>query len=135
MRMLARIVRLALRHKWMLLGAYLFMAGATAAYMVLPVLVGGAVDDIAAYAQGEPISDRAMLITALLILGLGALRGLLSYGQTFMGEAVGLRVVYELRNRFYDHVQNLSFAFHDRQHTGNLMSRRRSPTSRRCECS
>ena len=123
MRMLARIVRLALRHKRMLLGAYLFMAGATAAYMVLPVLVGGAVDDIAAYAQGEPISDRAMLITALLILGLGALRGLLSYGQTYMGEAVGLRVVYELRNRFYDHVQNLSFAFHDRQHTGNLMSR------------
>ena len=40
-----------------------------------------------------------------------------------MGEAVGLKVVYELRNRFYDHVQNLSFAFHDRQHTGNLMSR------------
>ena len=91
--------------------------------MVLPVLVGGAVDDIAAYAEGEPISDRAMLITALLILGLGALRGLLSYGQTFLGEAVGLRVVYELRNQFYDHVQNLSFAFHDRQHTGNLMSR------------
>ena len=123
MRMLARIVGLALRHKWLLLGAYVFMAGATAAYMVLPVLVGGAVDDIAAYAQGEPISDRAMLVTALLILGLGALRGLLSYGQTFMGEAVGLKVVYELRNRFYDHVQNLSFAFHDRQHTGNLMSR------------
>ena len=123
MRMLARIVGLALRHKWMLLGAYVFMAGATAAYMVLPVLVGRAVDDIAAYAEGQPISDRAMLITALAILGLGALRGLLSYGQTFMGEAVGLRVVYELRNRFYDHVQNLSFAFHDRQHTGNLMSR------------
>ena len=123
MRMLARIVGLALRHKWMLLGAYVFMAGATAAYMVLPVLVGRAVDDIAAYADGQPISDRAMLITALAILGLGALRGLLSYGQTFMGEAVGLRVVYELRNRFYDHVQNLSFAFHDRQHTGNLMSR------------
>ena len=123
MRMLARIVALALRHKWMLLCAYLFMAGATAAYMALPVLVGRAVDDIAAYAQGQPISDRAMLVTALAILGLGALRGLLSYGQTFMGEAVGLRVVYELRNRFYDHVQNLSFAFHDRQHTGNLMSR------------
>ena len=123
MRMLARIVGLALRHKWMLLGAYLFMAGATAAYMALPVLVGRAVDDIAAYAQGQPISDRAMLITALAILGLGALRGLLSYGQTYVGEAVGLRVVYELRNRFYDHVQNLSFAFHDRQHTGNLMSR------------
>ena len=123
MRMLARIVGLALRHKWMLLGAYLFMAAATTAYMLLPMLVGRAVDDIAAYAQGQPISERAMLFTALLILGLGALRGLLSYGQTFMGEAVGLRVVYELRNRFYDHVQNLSFAFHDRQHTGNLMSR------------
>ena len=123
MRILARIVRLALQHKWMLLGAYLFMATATAAYMMLPTLVGRAVDDIAGYARGQPISDAAMLTTALLILGIGALRGLLSFGQTYMGEAVGLRVVYELRNRFYDHVQNLSFAFHDRQHTGNLMSR------------
>ena len=123
MRILARIVGLALRHKWMLLGAYLFMAGATTAYLFLPKLVGGAVDEMAGYADGQSVDNSAMMTTALLILGLGALRGLLAFGQTYMGETLGLVVVYELRNRFYDHVQHLSFGFHDRQHTGNLMSR------------
>ncbi len=123
MRILARIVGLALRHKWMLLGAYLFMAGATTAYLFLPKLVGGAVDEMAGYADGQSVDNSAMVTTALLILGLGALRGLLAFGQTYMGETLGLVVVYELRNRFYDHVQHLSFGFHDRQHTGNLMSR------------
>ena len=123
MRILARIVGLALRHKWSLLGAYLFMAGATTAYLFLPKLVGGAVDEMAGYADGQSVDNSAMMTTALLILGLGALRGLLAFGQTYMGEYLGLVVVYELRNRFYDHVQHLSFGFHDRQHTGNLMSR------------
>ena len=32
-------------------------------------------------------------------------------------------MAYDLRNEFYDHLQRMSFAFHDRQQTGNLMSK------------
>ena len=32
-------------------------------------------------------------------------------------------VAYDIRNTFYDSLQRLSFGYHDKQHTGNLMSR------------
>jgi ATP-binding cassette subfamily B protein len=39
-----------------------------------------------------------------------------------LGESVSQRVAYDLRNAFYDKLQRLSFAFHDQQKTGDLMS-------------
>ena len=47
----------------------------------------------------------------------------MSYGQNYLAESLSQFVSYDLRNDFYDRVQHQSFAFHDRHHTGNLMSR------------
>ncbi|GIW12036.1 MAG: ABC transporter ATP-binding protein [Dehalococcoidia bacterium] len=51
------------------------------------------------------------------------LRGLCAFGQTYSSEWIAQRVAYDLRNAIYDRVQNLSFSFHDRAQTGELMSR------------
>ena len=59
----------------------------------------------------------------LIILGLSVIRGGMSYFQTYLSETLSQYVSYDLRNSFYDHVQHQSFAFHDKHHTGNLMSR------------
>ncbi len=64
-----------------------------------------------------------MLRIALVIMGIAVVRGVLSFGQNYLGETLGQLVTYDIRNTFYDHVQRLSFAFHDKYHTGNLMSR------------
>ena len=56
-------------------------------------------------------------------MGLSVIRGALSYGQNYLGESLSQFVSYDLRNDFYDSVQHQSFAFHDKHHTGNLMSR------------
>ena len=64
-----------------------------------------------------------MLRIALVIMGITVVRGVLSFGQNYLGETLGQLVTYDIRNTFYDHVQRLSFAFHDKYHTGNLMSR------------
>ena len=58
-----------------------------------------------------------------MILILSLIRGLLTFGQTYFGEKLSQAVAYDLRNRFYNHIQHLSFEFHDTNHTGNLMSR------------
>ncbi len=99
------------------------MIGATAAYLYLPQLYGRAIDQIAGILESGGYSERAILNTAALILAMSAIRGALSYVQVYSGEALGLTVVYHLRNAFFNHVQRLSFGFHDRHHTGNLMSR------------
>ncbi len=119
MKVILRIIGIALRHKWRLVGAYACTLGAAGAYLVLPKLIGNAIDRI----EGGDASSDAILTIALAILALSAVRGLLSFGQTYMGESLSQSVAYDLRNSFYNHVQHLSFGFHDRQHTGNLMSR------------
>ena len=101
----------------------LCMAGANAAYLVLPKLFGNAVNKIATGFQGGDVSERALLSIVFIILALGAIRGILSFAQNYLGESLSQAVAYRFRNLFYDHVQHQSFAFHDRHHTGNLMSR------------
>ena len=123
MKIILRITRIALRHKWRLFSAYLCTAGATASYLLLPRYFGEAIDKVADIVQGGVVSDSAILSIVLVILGLSVLRGALSFGQTYLGEAVSQLVAYDIRNSFYNHVQHLSFGFHDRHHTGNLMSR------------
>ena len=123
MKIILRIIGIALRHKWRLAGAYVCMAGATVAFLFLPKLIGDAVDKIAVVYQGGDVSESAIFSIVLVILGLAVVRGVLSYGQNYLGEALSQVVAYDIRNAFYDHVQRLSFGFHDRYHTGNLMSR------------
>tara|TARA_Y100001960_G_scaffold84861_1_gene90701 strand:- start:2562 stop:4295 length:1734 start_codon:yes stop_codon:yes gene_type:complete len=99
-------------------------AGAMVAYVYLPRYFGDAIDAIAEPIKlNQQISESDVLQSVMIILLLGLVRGVLSYGQTYLAESLSQFVSYDLRNRFYDHVQHQSFAFHDSYHTGNLMSR------------
>ena len=57
------------------------------------------------------------------VIGFAVLRGVFAYGQTYLGEWISQRVAYDLRNGIYDRLQRLSYAYHDQQQTGQLMSR------------
>lgn len=102
------------------------MAGAVAAYLLLPAIFGNAIDKIYDIFKDGGVTDLPegeILVIVLTILGLSIIRGVLSFWQTYLGEALSQYVAYDIRNSFYDHVQRMSFGFHDRHHTGNLMSR------------
>ena len=118
-----RIVQMAFVRKWRMVGAYISMIGATIAYLLLPRYFGLAIDSVKDMLVGGVISYNTVLTIAAIILGLSIIRGVLSFFQTYLGEATSQFVSYDLRNRFYDHIQHLNFGFHDKHHTGNLMSR------------
>ena len=120
---LARILALTFAHKWLLAICLLCVSGATAAYLVLPWLFGIAIDEVYRSFGGGPVSEATILSISLTILAVSLVRGALTFGQTYFGERLSQAVAYDIRNWFYDHVQNLSFKFHDTHHTGNLMSR------------
>jgi len=123
MQHILRIIGIALHYKYRLIAAYVCTAGALVAYVFLPRFFGKAIDDIADHLGDGSVPSSAILISVGVIMALGVIRGVLSYGQTYLGESLSQYVSYEIRNSFYDHVQHQSFAFHDRYHTGNLMSR------------
>ena len=126
MRILIRLAAYGWRHKAYMVGAFVTLVGATAAAMVIPWLLGTAIDE--ALASGL---RSQLLVLAGLILLVSVLRGVFGYGQTYLSEAVAEKAAYDLRNDFFRKLQSLSFGFHDRQQTGNLMSGPR-PTWRWC---
>ena len=118
MRIIWRIVQRTFKYKWLLTTAYLSVLGVTFFSLLVPRLMGQAIDT--ALISGE----RGQLLTlAAAVLLVSVARGVFAYGQQYLGESIGQRVAYDLRNEFYDHLQRMSFSFHDREQTGNLMSK------------
>ena len=118
MRIIWRITKLAARYRVRLTLAYISVLGVSAFSMMIPKLLGNAID--AVLSAGD---QARLLYLAGAILIASLLRGIFAFGQQYLGESLGQRVAYDLRNEFYDHLQRMSFAFHDKEQTGNLMSK------------
>jgi ATP-binding cassette subfamily B protein len=73
--------------------------------------------------EGYEGKTSTLLLAAGAILGAALLRGIFTYWTTFIGEWLGQHVAFDLRNMIYDRLQRLSYAYHDRQQTGQIMSR------------
>ncbi|ARP67344.1 MULTISPECIES: ABC transporter ATP-binding protein [Mesorhizobium] len=122
---LLRITRMNLRHP----GQAALAIGSTIAAVILQVLIpqllGDAIDQTKVVLGGGATgaaAEQALWVPALLLLAASTLRGLFTMAQNYFAEAVGHHVAYELRLAFYDKVQRLSFSFHDRVHSGDLIT-------------
>ena len=70
------------------------------------------------------LQDRSQLgRVAWLIIGLNLLKGIGSYGSSYLMAWVGQRVVMDLRNALYSHILGQSASFFGERSTGELMSR------------
>lgn len=68
--------------------------------------------------------DAAMLaLLPLAVLGVSVGKGLADYGQAYLMAWVGQRVIADVREKVYSHLQDLSLAFFHRNPTGQLISR------------
>ncbi|MGD9125679.1 MAG: ABC transporter transmembrane domain-containing protein, partial [Desulfarculaceae bacterium] len=97
------------------MGLMLLVAGSTSAmaYMVKPIMDEIFMD-----------RDRQMLmLVPVVVIGLYAIKGLCSFGQTYLMQYVGQRIVTQYRIDLYAHLQRLSLSYYDRTPTGELMSR------------
>ncbi len=64
-----------------------------------------------------------LTIAAGLLLAVALMRGFFAYWMQFLGEWLSQHVAYDLRNHIYEKLQRQSYAYHDKQQTGQLMSR------------
>lgn len=94
------------------------MVAASLLNLFVPQVVKNAIDNGLAAGRAN-----ALFTAGGIILLIALVRGVAGFGQRFLGDWLTHRVAYDLRNHFYNSVQNLPFAFHDRSHTGDLMSR------------
>lgn len=70
---------------------------------------------------GDP--DRLLAATALSILIIAIIGGVLAYVQAVVIASVGQKVVAQIRFDLYRHIQRLSHSFHDTSSSGDIISR------------
>jgi ATP-binding cassette subfamily B protein len=89
--------------------------------VLIPLLIGQAVNAIEDGAKGQ--AHASLLLLALAIFGAAILRLGLTLVRRLVAGKVSLAVEFDLRQRFYNHLQALELEFFDSQQTGQLMSR------------
>ncbi len=97
---------------------YVLLFVSSGSALVVPWLVGQAVDQLLNQASVTTIS-----VVAGWILAAAIVRGATSYGQSYLSQAVSQHVAYDIRNAMYDRFQRQSFSFFDTSRTAELMSR------------
>lgn len=124
---LMRIIRMALDYRWLIAVGFVFIVGASIFQLFIPLLIGNGVQTVEqVFTSENPDTDalRWTLVTiAGMLLGSALLRGVFTYGHMYISENLAQRLGYRLRMLYYEKLQRLSFAYHDRVHTGDLLTR------------
>jgi len=108
-----------LRSYWQLtVGAYGALIGITLLTLATPQFIRWIID------QGIDAGNSRLLTWSVLgLLGLSVIRGVFTYWQGRWTEMASQGVAYGLRNAMLEKLSHLSFAYHDRTESGQLLSR------------
>jgi ABC-type multidrug transport system fused ATPase/permease subunit len=127
MRILIRITRMAWRYRIRLILAYISFFASIGFSLLIPRLFGNSIDRLVRIENDQVVpQDVGLMVLALLggaLLGASLLRGFSDFARTYTTDSLSQLVSYDLRNLLYDKLQHLSFGYHDKEHTGNLMSK------------
>ncbi|MEK6252820.1 MAG: ABC transporter ATP-binding protein [Actinomycetota bacterium] len=124
MQTLRRLMGFLRPYRKQLWGSLVFAWLAMGMTVLIPLLIGHTVNEINDASKPGASGDSSVLwplaaaivVAAILRLGLTLVRRLVA-GR------VSLAVEFDLRQRFYSHLQSLELGFFDSQQTGQLMSR------------
>ena len=125
LRTIGRVTRLSWQTPWIAAFSLVSTVIAASLQLLVPLLLGRAVDQTQTLLATADPSQRpvdALLGTALLVLGVLVARGIFTVFQNYFSESVGHAVGFTLRLACYEKIQRLSYGFHDRLHSGDLIT-------------
>ena len=115
---LRRTLKILGSYRWLALGALVSLLLLTAANAITPQLFRRGID--------EGITQRnlsVVLTTGALMVGVAVARGLFNFGQSYWAESVSQGIAYTLRAQVFQKIETLSFSYHDRVQTSQLLTR------------
>jgi len=109
------------RYPWRAGLAFAATVPAVLMQLAIPVILGRAVDTTLEMTGDSP-DVRALVFIALTLLAASVLRGLFTLVQNYAAESVGHALAKDLRKAIYEKILRLPFSFHDRTHSGDLIT-------------
>ncbi len=133
LRNLGRAMRFLFHHRRIALIATVSLFLSIGAQLAVPQMVQNILDAVAnglmlqqaggADAAAQAAVMQAMIWSFVLILAFAVARGAFAFTQAFMAETLSQNVAFDFRNELFAKIQRLSFSYHDRNRTGQLMVR------------
>ena len=124
---IVRILRMVLAYRTQFTIGVICTVIAANFQLLIPQYLGSAVDTaqglLASTSASTESTKAALLTAALLLLGAGVLRGVFTMVHNYLGESIGQSIGYELRLAYFEKLQRMSYGYHDRVHSGDLMTR------------
>lgn len=111
------------KHKWLYILAMLMMFSSITIDMFNPRLVGAIVDRVIIGGETHLFSK---IIIALIVITV--LKATFCYIKEYSFDFSAAKVIMNLRQDMFEHIQKLSFSFFDKTNTGELMSRIKDDT-------
>ncbi|MFW6291571.1 MAG: ABC transporter ATP-binding protein [Spirochaetota bacterium] len=102
----------------LVVGAYAVTFLINGANIWMPMIIGDIVDTGIRAGVRENIRGGVVLL-----MGVAVAKGVFTYLSGIWSENASQGVAYDLRNRFHEKLQALSFSFHDESETGQLLAR------------
>lgn len=103
---------------WQIIANLLILLTITALSLIVPKIIQKVIDD------GLLLGKTSMIFrSAMTLLGLGLLSAGLGLLQRYISQYTASYIGYDLRNKLYDHLQYMTFSFHDHAQSGQLISR------------
>lgn len=100
------------------LGAFVSLLLVTGGNLISPQVLRAVID------QGiTPRNLQIILLMSLALLAVAVVRNLFTFTQSYWSEKASQGVAYDLRNTIYAKLETLSFSYHDKAQTGQLMTR------------
>jgi ATP-binding cassette subfamily B protein len=106
------------RHKWRVLIGFLCLIGVDGMQLLIPRVIKWAVDDL----TGGRITSSPLATYAGYIVALALTIGVLRYIWRLFIMGTSRKIEEGLRNKFFSHLQTLSFRYYDNTKTGDLMA-------------
>jgi ATP-binding cassette subfamily B protein len=115
---LLRSLRFVRTYRWFAVMGVLAVMAATAADLVSPQILRRIID------QGISKSDTKVIFTgAVGLVVVAILGGIASFLQGYFSAKASHGSAFQMRDTIFDKLQSLSFAYHDRAQTGQLITR------------
>ncbi|MFN6569124.1 ABC transporter ATP-binding protein [Dendronalium sp. ChiSLP03b] len=118
MQAIRRVLESLRTYRWTSLGALVSLLLLTLANALTPQLFRWGID------RGIVTKNlQIVLYSAAWMVVAAIARGLFNFGQSYLAEAASQGVAYDLRNKIFSKIQNLSFSYHDQSQTSQLLTR------------
>ncbi|MEZ4869819.1 MAG: ABC transporter ATP-binding protein [Caldilineaceae bacterium] len=127
---LGRAMRYLGRYRRTVIIAYAALFLSIGAQLMVPQMVQNILDTVAQGVGTQSTAnvtlaaaERALYSAIALLILFAVIRGLFAFAQAYMAEKVSQDLAFEFRNELFAKIQRLSFSYHDRNQTGQLMIR------------